>query len=616
MINQTIFSEKLAREIVKSWSRSGSNYILIAPPLSNARSLLKRICETELITSVHGVDASVNYSVAELDTSDFKDDLTFALRVLRGWQIMPPKFSPHDDAVSLLNFGTQCVIDKGYHPIIVIHRFHEALTKLGEDIGTALRNLEHDYNLSTVVELPVSITCLRQRWSVSLNAPPPFLASDWGQGHSEKFVKGLTQQEVAKLLPEIPKRDEMAKTIYSLTAGLPGLVDKLLVAAESRDPTGLTNFARSQASKLCVRLVQWVDKPGDDFFKRLLVKTVAHSNSNDITSLLDHDWADLFRKSEPSLGIQMLVWACNNEIMRDSASWYIQQMQECFIKGTPEDFDLLLDSVEIAKTDMDHGKYQLSILKRFSDAINPFDADWVKVAKILDEFTGFCLSHESDSATYLNSYFSEWKILCKSMNSFRVEADKTGVRLEQFSLSSGSNEITLALIDFLEIRLNFAKNNFTPYVAMKSVVEMPETILQIYSYLVCGIRFWDFDTGNEYDVKKISQLIHMDFKMPRPRAQLSFFEILCLIYVKTQDISAQSRLFQTFEEFSNIQKIYEERKRQVHSTALIEHIDWTAYEKFCRGWLAKIRQCAGAEGRAKPRSPHVVFDDLLKRVAC
>lgn len=613
MIN-TEFSSKLAEEIVKSWAKSGSNYILVAPPLSNGRSLLRRICDGSIISSLYQPEDYAKYSIAELDTNSFKDDVTFAKKVLLDWKVPIPKFGLLDDAVSLLNYGTEIIIEKRHRPIIVIHRFHEALTKLGEDIGTALRNLEHDYNLNTVVELPVSIACLRQRWESSLRGSPPFLASDWGQGHSVKFLKGLNRQEIEDLLPENKNKSEMAKKIYALTAGLPGLVEKLLVPAESKNPEGLGNYAKSQANSLCSRLVEWIDRPNDDFFKRLLIRTAVQSKSEEITRINDHDWKDLFKENEPSFGFQMLVWACNSEISRESNSWYVQQLRICFAKGAADDFDVLLDALEINQSKSGQEKRVLAMIKRFSDSLNPFEPDWASARKVINDCREIGLDSTCEAIEYLDSYFKEWEVLCENMNSFKIASEKTGLRLEQFSLEKNNQIVNFSLIEFLEIRLDFAKENFTPYVAMKAVVELPEIMLQIYSYINCEVCFWDFDGGKIKEAEEISALIKMNFKMPRKNATLGFFEMLCLIFFRMQSINASERLFDSYDQFVEIQKIYDERKRQVHSTALVEHAEWIKYEAFCRGWLQKVKKTAGLPNSKKLKTPATVFDELLSRM--
>lgn len=99
----------------------------------------------------------------------------------------------------MLHCAVEFVTERGEYPVLIIKRFHEALSKLGEDIGTTLRNLEHDFALKTVVELPVSINTLRVKWEQENRELTPFLVSDWGQGHIHKLLKGYDINEIDNL---------------------------------------------------------------------------------------------------------------------------------------------------------------------------------------------------------------------------------------------------------------------------------------------------------------------------------------------------------------------------------------------------------------------------------
>ena len=90
--------------------------------------------------------------------------------------------------------------------------------------------------------------------------------------------------------------------------------------------------------------------------------------------------------------------------------------------------------------------------------------------------------------------------------------------------------------------------------------------------------------------------------------------MLCLVYSRMKNIPSPTHLFQTYEQFSDIQKMYDDRKRQVHSTALIEQSEWIAYEEFCRDWLRKIKKTIGAGNRELPQAPEAIFQELLKRL--
>lgn len=159
--------KRLAVLIINSWAKKKSNYIIISPPMSDSHLFFKFLNDRQVINETLK-DHSELLCIAVLDTSDFKTEIAFSHKVCKSWGINDNDLNLNDPT-EMLYTAIQQVVDKGMTPILIVKRFHEALKKLGEDIGTTLRNLEHEFNLKTVVELPVSITSLRTRWEQDLS---------------------------------------------------------------------------------------------------------------------------------------------------------------------------------------------------------------------------------------------------------------------------------------------------------------------------------------------------------------------------------------------------------------------------------------------------------------
>lgn len=609
MLN-TEFSRRLAADIVESWSSRSRNWIIIAPPMSNGRALLRQICDRDFVRAVL-VKKNIEVAIAELDTHDFKDELAFATRVLKSWKTSGAANISDGDAVTLLCNGAQEVFDRGQTPIIVVHRFHEALQKLGEEIGTALRNLEHDYGLKTVIELPVSLSCLRERWAVMNANAAPFLASDWGQGHSEKLLKGHSKSEISALLPGGDENAELAESIFTLTGGLPGLVETLLEPAASRNQKSLEKYAQAHADGLCARLLSWLDKPNDDFYQRLLVKTLAAPGAKSgATSLLDHDWRDLLVRKSGEVNCLMLAWACCSQVSRRDLVCRLTLLRSSPEPNRFEEFAKMVEFLPTGGGITEHKKKALYFLARLDRAGDPYGHDWQNARSILDELLDMQREAECVKIGFIWPLLQPWHDLCQHMCDFVYARQQDGnLRLEEFSVRGGNKNSYLCLLSLLHLRLQQAVT-LSPYLALKSVVEQPETLLQLYSYVKLGICFWKFDGISNEEKLNIENLTRRAFRMPRHDDRLGFIEILYIAFSKMQALPPSERLFHSFEEMLHIEEIYEERKRQVHSTGIISGTEWLEYRSLCQDWISKLWQLADGAKTSVISTPAEIFLQL------
>lgn len=610
-MTKTIFSSKLADEIVRSWEKKRSNFIIVAPPMSNIRSLFSEICDVNFSRNIVG-DQANNFSIAKLDTNDFKDDLTFAKSVLKSWSLTNIPLDNASDAISLLTIGTAEVIRAKKIPIIVIHRFHEALEKLGEDIGTALRNLEHDQGLKTVVELPISLSCLRERWNSLDPETPPFLSSDWGQGHSLKFLKGYNVEEISNLLPN-GNDEKTAKKIFSLAGGITQLTEHLIEFPRHSNDTALNEYAKSKASSLCDRLLIWIDKPRDDFYKRLVVLTLAQPNARQgNTSLRDHDWKDLLISNDGGISCNMIAWACSERLAFNASTWYEEHLISSLEKESPQYVFRLIDNLPSSNKIVNDKKEALKLLSAFLEAAGPYVDNWENARRILQQFCE--LAKFSDSEDVKNAWKSLqlWSPLIDLMCDFSyAKKSDPNLRLEEFSIVNRPVGNFFSLLQLLQLRLEKART-LTPYLALKSVVEQPESLLQLYSYKLVEVCFWKFEGMSDIEQAAISDLVKKPFRAPKKNVRLGFTEILYLIFLKLKQVNVEDRLFENHQELLEIEKLYEERKQQVHSTAFASLDNWTEYEKICSRWLTLLAKASKGERSLKLPLAIDIFSDLAK----
>jgi len=611
-VSDTIYSNFLATEIIKSWGRNRSNYIIVAPPMSNARALFSALTSVDGIRAVIGTRYA-GLSIARLDTSDFKDNLTFARRVLKGWGVHKSKFIDEDDAVSLLNLGIAELKSQDKRGVLLIHRFHEALEKLGEDIGTALRNLEHDHGLRTIVELPVSLTCLRERWDALDREKPPFLASDWGQGHTVKYLKGYTIDEIEKAVGSHSEANALAEEMFRLTGGLEGLVDALLEPAISMKVKGLTAYANSKSSPLCSRLIKWLDKPKDNKFRSLIAQSSKASlSASDRAKLAEHDWRDMLISKDGSVGCAMIVRACIEAVARENTTSLSNDVRSTFECGNFERAHELLEAIS-TQGEPNHLLEAAKLLCQFAIATDAYIGDWAPARAILNEFENLVNCCESEEIRFAWELLDSWVALSDFMCDFRhSKKNDQNLRLEQFAAQSSQVTSIKCVLQLQRLRLKNA-SKLQPYLALKSVVEQPESLLQLYVYVKFNINFWKYGGMLDSDARAISALVKKPFRAPKKEARLGFIEMLYIVFWKERDFPCDGNLLSSYSELMQIEAHYEQRKEQVHSTSIVAVEDWVMYAKLCDKWLVILSAADQLKGVTPLPSCEQMFFPILER---
>lgn len=277
----------LARNIIESWNAPQSNYILVSPPLSRGDEVLRLLLDPALHRLSNVLPGEL--AIASFKSGDVVNTSGFVNSVIRQWGLDESAFDRTEDSAADLEFAIQQVCGAGRKPIIILAGFHKAIERLSWDIGAALRNLEHDYGLRTVVELPIRLSSLRERWDI-FKPGVPFLASDFGQGHSTKVVASYERDEAYDIFAIFLVPEDKRSVLYELTAGIPALIPwAVREAIAISDKNIITEIIQLNSNELLGRFFKWLDAPRLSIFRNLIA---AYPNSPpDQVSIGDHDWA-------------------------------------------------------------------------------------------------------------------------------------------------------------------------------------------------------------------------------------------------------------------------------------------------------------------------------------
>lgn len=586
----------LCKEIVESWLKKRSNYIVVSPPMCASRHFFKHLSHDEVIYSYIGSSLH-SLCIAKMDTEDFRSEIVFAHKVAQKWGVAESINLSESDPVTLLNAATIAVKERNKIPIIIIHRFHEALENLGESIGTVLRNLEHDMGLKTVVELPISLPILRERWELANKTKSPFLASDWGQGHRSKCLKGLNEHEVAAVLVEHGVNAEFALDVQRITGGLAEIVNDLVEDLTRMNRGGLEPYIRSRARELCERLIDWLDASSDSHtYKKLVARSVANKlDSKDAATLLSHDWGGLILGRDGSLIFKMLGWEC------------LARLSSVVDNPAVSSLDELINSRNYNKAIELIGLYEgadgldapaWALMRKITSACkildNIFgnDEDWRHARDLITELQ---LLDQQSRLGFGNCIESlvRWlpltELMCDYFLRSRVD---NNLRFEQYVCGEIAVRGSLAFWQLLYLRLETAKD-MPAFQALQSVITHPESMLQVYARDKLDLCFWKAEKLSDEEVKQISEFAKIPFRAPANNAVLGFAELIYISSSREAKLLPELRLVSGFDEMQSYLKSYELRKRQVHSTSFVSSNDWINYSELCSSMLSKLAKLYG-----------------------
>ncbi|MCF5747818.1 glycosyltransferase family 4 protein [Pseudomonas tremae] len=309
-------SVALARRVVRSWI-NGSNTILVSPPLTDATSLFDLLSDRKFHIE-SGVDSGL-LSIARFRAGRIESPQTFINGVVAQWDPTGLIQCEGNDIGGDLRKVLKAVYDSGRIPVLIIEAFHQAVRTLTWDVGTALRDLEHNLKLRTVVELPVKLSTLRSRWAVE-NNKHDFLASEFGQGHSTLTLTGYTQSEVEAAVATHKLNKVFFLKILDLSGGIPDLMNWLIREAEYCEGLDeLTKVAHNGAADICYRFFKWLDARGEKSFTRTLAKMYNNESLATVFARIDfHEWSNMLLTEGGELRSQLVGYSASQQILLDS----------------------------------------------------------------------------------------------------------------------------------------------------------------------------------------------------------------------------------------------------------------------------------------------------------
>ncbi len=584
----------LAEEIIRSWLKPTSNYVVIAPPMSGSNHFFAELTSPLNIHRVVAKSADL-LAIAKLDNRDFHNDLLFAKRVAVKWGVLESvSENTSDDPLEVLNWAVTRLVNAGKIPVIIIQRFHEALKKLGEEIGIHLRNLEHEYNLKTVVELPVSVDVLRQRWDAIEKDKAPFLQSDWGQGHSHKLLKGYSLAELRALSATSNLNQGVPDVLFSATAGMVELVDRLLQDLEGKNTNGATMYIRSRSFELCERLVRWLDPQNlSNIYKKSVVNLLDPQLCvGSAINLRHHDWADIILDKNFKLNCKMLAWASVFVLARCSEPSFIQGLRALI---EAKRYDQAAPVLNILIETDAHSSQKWAAVK----LINEFSAltqkiflegvHWHQASRILFLLDANRRQIETEVITLEGVL--EWRPLVSMLGEFSREVqNKKHARIETYLCQHHSRDEALPFFHLLKLRLQ-STYSLDPYLALQTIVTQPEAILQIYSFYVLGIQFWNFEGLNSEEKEAVKQFSRKSITINCISNPLGFVELLYLTAFRTKDLDTSNQFIRNYDDIDKFERFYEVRKGQVHSTAFAQEAKTREYVDFCHALVERAFAC-------------------------
>lgn len=602
----------LAKLIAESWRRKNSNFIIVTPPMSGDRGIIDLLASRPFLYEVLEEESS-SFRVANIDSANVRDELSFANSVAKAWGVSP-EADAEDDAVTILEQSCERVVRQKLIPILIVQRFHEALDRLGENIGTALRNLEHSHRLKTVVTMPVKLTTLRERWEVMNRVGTPFLASDWGQGHSVKVLQGYTRQELVSLFESQGKTAAQAEIVHNATGGLKQLIDRLADEIGNKQGQGLERFLRAKSVDLCDRIVKWFDATNSSQkYKKSLVNMMSPSLYQNTAGLIaTHDWASIILDKNGGLTFKMLAWACYQHLAQQPSHSWLPTLSGIIRKQDFLSAGLLIE--EFAEIDERNGDYwrlvKLALdFSNVGEKLFSEDVDWQIWKKNLDLLRGGVLEFGVD-VKYISALDS-WEALFKFLDEFHLHKRvHQNIRLERYVCEKISRDNTFVFFQLLRLRLHVAKG-YQPFQGVQSIVTMPESILQIYAYLFFDMAFWSYDgLGGELS-SEFESFLKRQYKIHG--RTLGYSDLAHLISFFSHK-SSRGRMLVSPEKLAAVLQKYEMRKELTHSTAFTSSEGTRAYQDFCEELLSE------AETDLNIQSPHLeispfysIADELLKR---
>ncbi len=583
--------ETLARSIVKSWvTADKSNYTVIAPPMSIPRELFRLLADR---TFLHNEldNASSRIAIAQLGEADYLSQTKFLRKLAVSWGSEKAKTCQDNDLLMLISSSLKTLRSQGQLPVILIERFHSGLQRLDESFGVDLRNLEADHRLSTVVEVPIKLDDLRDRWE-DTSGGCPFLQSDWGQGYESIFLKGYSESEIKTLLREKNKDASFSTFIFRATAGLPVLVDLLVGKTGTMGLPSLQKFAEARSLEYCSQFFNWLEAETSTIYKKLLQKSLSERLPKLFnTSLANHSWAPWILDSRNDLNFLMLAWASVQKLETSNQAIFLRDL---FKTIEADELDSALSSISpLANLEGQNQALWLCLeaLCQFFAKANPNGDQWIDASIAVEEIKRLATEFELEPIRAVSDMLMAWRPLINLMIEFSARrSGGTQTRFEDLVCEKNSLENAKLFLQRLRLKSSRAnrlvqtkKQDY--HDARASILSHPESLLQVYSHVKFGIKFWKYEPLQDI---KATIFLGRTFKPPVSGKRLEFTELLFLYNHQLACVTPEEGLFENDAAMGEICDLYQDRSEQSHSTTVVTANDWSRYYQTCSGLIERF----------------------------
>ena len=580
----------VAKEIVTSWSGIGGNYVLVAPPLTDPEYVFKKLNDVSFYEQCD-LDPE-KFAVAYLRQVSYQTSEEFVRRVMKMWDVNvdADDVEYQNDALDILQDAIEILEEQGRTPVILLPQFHKAIEKLTWSLGARLREMEINYGLCTVVELPVPLSRLRGRWEMNPEKET-FICSDFGQGHSMILLSGYQRDEVQTLVEQsdIPQKylQDYLEKIQLWSGGIPALVSWLIrVAQRSKSIEDFEIVARKGSVEQCRRFLNWLDAPGEDYYKRRISSIWQEvASDEERTEVRDHDWKDVLIDRDGHVCSAAIGFACSN-IIGGNCKQSLAYISNAVTEGIIAKVDALVNGLSEACRTEESLKYILVTIPVWRLAYG-FSPDWVSIEKASKRAENQLDRDENISAKNLASALKSWHNFAKGINDFNRLVDNNkekGWRLtDSLSGRGKGKDSPLAAIQLVLYRLYEADKIKDSNAALKSVLEIPEQILQIYCGRKLQIPVWEAPEFEDDVIEAVRELWEAGkYRVPNKGSRLGFSDLLYIGWVLMSRLDQKDRLFQEFSDINYWKLTYDEiRNQPAHSITFESKKQWQDFYSRC-----------------------------------
>lgn len=588
--------QQVAERIAHSWTSGTQNFVIVAPPLTLPDSVFLLLNDEDFLSRI-GIPIR-ELSIATVADYQFANSEQFVKRICSSWEV-PAREGDVIDHLDVLEHATEVICDSGKRPVILLPRFHKALEKLSWSLGARLRELEHQYGLSTVVEIPIPLSRLRDRWE-NISSKEDFICSDFGQGHLRIDIGPMSKREIESELLNQGAKKEWAEQILEMTGGLPGLVKWLSAEASSiSDARQLDVLARNGAKEHMKRFVQWLDAPGSDYFAQSIAGLyVGIATGDELATIKQHDWTKLLVNRRGDLIIKLLGVACTQTGKFSEVTHLRNVVAQMIAARRYLNVTELIDRLpEPHRTDERFALYDTLAKVLFNyEGISP---DWGGLKKKLSSARQQCaqqsLEQIPDSLTKCLKELEEFVCVAVHWNQEVSANSRSDWRLGDCLCGRDNHHeksSVRAALQFVAHKLEQAEllGQQDHGAAYKAILEIPEQILQMYCSLALDLPIWSCPELDELTLKQINELWKgSDFKKPRIGARMGFNDLLYVGWGLSRDRASEEQLMPDEEDILHWNSLYTSlRSQAAHSTIEITRGEWIRYLEDCDRLFSRL----------------------------